>query len=159
MTPPVVRPAEPGDAGEISALIVATLRGSNAGDYPPEVIDRVAADFAPGPVRRMIGRRRVLAACDGGRILGTAALEGEAVRSVFVLPAAQGRGVGSALMAEIIRMAERDAIATLRLNSSLTARGFYERLGFAATGESLFGEERTVVMVRGLRPASNEWSE
>ncbi len=161
-----IGPADVDDAGEISALIVATLRASNAGDYPSEVIDRVAAGFDAEAVRGMIGRRRVLVARDGRRIVGTAALEGGAVRSVFVLPAAQGRGVGAALMAKILRLAERDGCASLRLNSSLTAVGFYARLGFVATGEALFragpgagppagsGEERTVVMERGLRAPS-----
>ncbi len=152
----VIRPADPDDAGEISALIVATLRTSNAADYPPEVIAHVAADFAPEAVRGMIARRRVLIARDGGRMVGTAALEGAAVRSVFVLPEAQGRGVGAALMAEVARVAARDGCATLRLSSSLTAQGFYERLGFIAVGEALFGDERTITMERDLRAPSTQ---
>ncbi len=149
-----IRPATADDAEAISALILATLRVSSAADYLPEIIARVAADFDPEAVRGMIGRRRVLAAREGGRIVGTAALEDDAVRSVFVLPEAQGRGIGQTLMAEIARMAMDDGRAILRLRSSLTARGFYERLGFLAVGEALFGEERTVVMKRGLAPPS-----
>lgn len=38
----------------------------------------------------------------------------------------------------------------LTLQSSLTATGFYDRLGYRAVREHLHGEERTIVMEKRL---------
>ena len=141
-----IRPAAAADAAALSALIVTTLHASNAADYAPEIIARVVDGFSPPYVEAMIARRSVLVACIDLRIIGTAALDAAAVRSVFVAPEAQGGGVGTALMAEIARLAATSGVRTLRLQSSLTARGFYLRLGFCALGEACHGDERTVVM-------------
>lgn len=84
------------------------------------------------------------------RILGTASLDGGAVRAVFVAPDAQGRGIGRALMAEVERMAAAAGVVMLTLQSSLTAVGFYGTLGFRPVREHHHGEERTVVMERQL---------
>ena len=72
------------------------------------------------------------------------------VRTVFVLPEVQGRGVGSLLMAEIEKAARSLGVTTLVIPSSLTAEGFYARLGFRTVRESHHGDERTIVMERQL---------
>ena len=141
-----IRPARPDDAEELSRVIVGTLQVSNAAEYPPPVIARVSAGFSPEAVTRMIAARRVLVASREDRIVGTASLDGSAVRGVFVLPVAQRLGIGGRLMAEILQMARDIGHDALTLQSSLGAVRFYERLGFAAAGEHLHGEERTVVM-------------
>lgn len=142
-----IRTAAPGDAAAISAVIVETLRVSNARDDPPAVIERVAAAFAPDRVAAMSAERQTLVAAeDGGAVVGTAALEGSAVRSVFVRPGWQGRGIGAALMAEVARRAVAAGVPELALRSSVTALGFYARLGFEAVRDQWDGEERTVVM-------------
>lgn len=61
---------------------------------------------------------------DDERILGTASLDGNVVRAVFVAPETRGRGIGRVLMAVIARAAEVAGVAILTLQSSLTAVGF-----------------------------------
>lgn len=72
------------------------------------------------------------------------------MRAVFVAPDAQERGIGRALMAAVERAAEEADVARLTLQSSLTAVGFYDRLGYRAVRENLHGEERTIVMEKRL---------
>lgn len=149
-----LRPATRDDAAALSALITETLRTGNAADYSSAVIARVAEAFSPACVALMIEQRRVMVACAGARIVGTAALDGDEIRSVFVAPDRQGRGIGRALMVAIARMATDAGVLGLTLHASLTARGFYAGLGFAALGEAVDGEEITVVMRREILPGA-----
>ncbi|PNQ90616.1 GNAT family N-acetyltransferase, partial [Pseudomonas gingeri NCPPB 3146 = LMG 5327] len=86
----------------------------------------------------------------GERIVGTASLDGEVVRTVFVAPDLQGRGVGQALMDEVVRYAVEAGVSLLKVPSTVTAEGFYARLGFQAVGDTWHGEERTIIMERRL---------
>ncbi|UFZ03412.1 GNAT family N-acetyltransferase [Bradyrhizobium ontarionense] len=94
--------------------------------------------------------RRLFVATIGNRIVGTASLEGNAVRTVFVAPDVQARGVGKLLMAEIDRAAREQHMPVLTLRSSVTAEAFNARLGFGAARDSYHGDERTILMERAL---------
>lgn len=143
-----IRPALEDDADEISAVILRALRETNAQDYANEIIARVERSFSPSTVRELIGKRTVLVATIDGRIVGTASLDGSVVRSVFVAPDVQGRGIGKLLMAEIERTARKRNIVKLAVPSSVTAETFYARLGFTAVRDSYYGDERTIIMER-----------
>jgi GNAT superfamily N-acetyltransferase len=131
-------------------LIVSTLRESNARDYPREVIERLAQIFSPGAVLDMMGKRKVFVAVSGQRIVGTASLDGRVVHAVFVAPDVQRRGVGRRLMVEVERTASSAGMATLVVQSSVTAVPFYARLGFQAVRDHYYGEEHTVIMEQPL---------
>jgi ribosomal protein S18 acetylase RimI-like enzyme len=49
----------------------------------------------------------------------------------------QGRGAGRALVAEGIRVAAADGAALVWCNARVSARGFYEKVGFVAVGREL----------------------
>ena len=146
----VVRLAQPDDAEGISRVILAALYGSNAQDYPADVIERVASNFTPDAVRELLKRRVVLVAVQGRVIVGTAALDAKVVRSVFVNPTRQGQGIGRLLMSEIELRAGEAGVTTLSVPSSLTAEPFYARLGFRTVREVDHGNERTLVMEKAL---------
>jgi GNAT superfamily N-acetyltransferase len=145
-----IRPAVKGDAADISRVVLSALHESNARDYGPETIARVARSFIPDEVSVQIAGRQVFVAMASDCLVGTASRDGAIVRAVFVVPGAQGRGIGRALMGAVERAAVAAGIATLTLQSSLTATGFYGRLGYRAVRENLHGEERTIVMEKRL---------
>lgn len=127
------------DADEVSALIRATLLTSNAGDYAREELEAIADWYcAAGLVSRLPYAHRLVAApAEGphaGRIIGTAARRENQVEAVFVAPDWQGAGVGAALMGLLEQGARTLAMRALWLESSLTAVGFYERLGYESAG-------------------------
>jgi len=93
-----VRPATSKDAAAINRVVLASLRESNSQDYPPDVIAQVERSFAPEVVNAQLARRRVFVALLGEKIIGTAGLDGDVVRSVFVDPAHQKSGIGRHLM-------------------------------------------------------------
>ncbi len=148
----VVRLAQPDDAEGVSQVILAALYGSNAQDYPAQVIARVAGNFTPEAVLDLFARRMVLVAVQGRVIVGTAALDAKVVRSVFVNPTRQGQGIGRLLMSEIELRAGEAGVTTLSVPSSLTAEPFYARLGFRTVREVDHGSERTLVMEKALLP-------
>ncbi len=96
--------------------------------------------------------RIVVAELDAA-IVGVAALHrsGE-VRLCYVSPAAAHIGVGRALLVAIEAHAREWGIAGLKLNSTFTARRFYERCGFTSAGEptSPFGVLRGYPYVKAL---------
>ncbi|RWU22836.1 GNAT family N-acetyltransferase [Pseudomonas alkylphenolica] len=142
----LIRGATEVDAVAISEVIVAALRGSNARDYSAEVIEAVEKNFSPGAVLRLLEQRQVFVAVVGGRVVGTAGLDGDTVRSVFVEPGYQGGGIGRLLMARVEAVAVEGGVERLWVPSSITAVGFYLLLGFSEVRNEFYGGERTVVM-------------
>ena len=145
-----IRPAQDDDAADISAVIIRALRDTNAKDYTDEIIARVEQNFSPDAVLALMARRTVFVATIGNHVVGTASLDGSAVRTVFVAPDVQARGIGKLLMAEVERIARERDIQVLTVPSSVTAETFYARLGFKAVRDSYHGDERTIIMERPL---------
>ncbi len=145
-----IRAAREGDAEAISRVIIAALRETNAGDYSPKIIVRVAENFSPAAVLRLLASRVVFVAVQGATVVGTASLDGAVVRTVLVSPSAQKQRVGLKLMAEIEGAARANGIAVLSVPSSITAQGFYAKLGFEVVEERYHGDERTIIMKRSL---------
>ncbi|MET4216924.1 GNAT superfamily N-acetyltransferase [Bradyrhizobium sp. LB7.2] len=119
-----IRLAREDDAAAISAVILRALRETNAKDYTGETIERVERSFSPEVVLQLIGKRTVFVAAIGSRVVGTASLDGSVVRTVFVAPDVQARGIGRLLMAEIERTACARNIPSLTVPASVTAETF-----------------------------------
>ena len=146
----LIRPARRDDAGSISRVIVSALRATNAKDYSEAVIARIEQGFSPAAVSDLLVRRIMFVAVIDDAVVGTASFDGRLVRTVFIDPAYQGRGIGRALMAEVERAAVERGIQVLTVRSSITAEPFYTKLGFSAVRDNYHGEERTIVMERPL---------
>jgi putative acetyltransferase len=73
-----------------------------------------------------------------GRPVGIGVLvpQGSELRACYVTPSETRRGVGSALVAEIERIAREHGLTYLRLASSVTAEPFYLRLGYHVEARS-----------------------
>jgi GNAT superfamily N-acetyltransferase len=134
----------------ISKVILDALRTTNAKDYTPDAIERIAQNFSPVRIQTLLTKRDVIVALRSARVVGTASLDGDVVRTVFVAPDVQNRGVGRRLMDELVRRARARGTVKLSVPSSITAELFYAKLGFASVRDSYHGEERTIVMERRL---------
>ena len=142
----VIRPAAEADAEAASNVVAVTVRESNARDYSRDIVEMVVADSAPERMQAMIRDGDFFIAEENGEIVGVAGLIEGTLRRCFVLPALQGKGIGRELLVAIERMAHRNHLPVLRVNSSLTATGFYERLGFTSEGEDSHNGTRFVKM-------------
>jgi GNAT superfamily N-acetyltransferase len=82
-----------------------------------------------------LDNRLVVGAIDSA-LVGVAALHrGGEIRLCYVSPESARVGVGRALLLALEAHARDWSIATLTLNSTLTARHFYERCGFSIAGD------------------------
>lgn len=132
----VVRPMRDDEARSFLDIQRAAVRGLAAGDYPESAIEA----WAPLPVTDTAlaffrlnhdDEIRLVAELDGEPAgIGALVLADSELRACYVAPPAARRGVGSALVAEIERLARRNGLTHLRLLSSLTAEPFYRSLGY-----------------------------
>ncbi|MCP2071813.1 UNVERIFIED_ORG: GNAT superfamily N-acetyltransferase [Pseudomonas lini] len=129
---------------------MAALRESNAQDYSPDIIKRVQQSFSPSAILSLLTQRQVYVASIDGHLVATGSLDRNTVRSLFVDPAHQGKGIGSRLMATIESMAAQSGVKLLRVPSSITAEGFYLALGFLKIRDEFHGVERTIIMEKVL---------
>ncbi|WP_313197525.1 GNAT family N-acetyltransferase [Rhizobium sp.] len=146
-----IRHASYDDAETISALVRHTIRISNATDYPAVVIDRLVGNFTADAIRGLMAKRVVWIAQQGHELQGTASIDGDMVRTVFVSPEAQGRGIGRMLMSAVEAFAADNGTELVRVQSSSTARSFYSRLGYFDVRAMQYGEERTFLMEKNLK--------
>jgi putative acetyltransferase len=144
----VIRAACEVDAPAIGELCRRAIRETNAADYPPDVIERIAADFSAAEVARRMGDRKVFAAFDGEALVGTISLGRDKVHSVFVHANLQRSGIGARMMAFIEDAARSDGRRALALSSSLTAVPFYASLGYTEAGREVRQGVATVLMVK-----------
>src|SRR3546814_7792229 len=93
-----------------------------------------------------MARRRVYVASVEQRVVATASLDGDVVRSVFVEPSYQGAGVGRRLMSVVCSAALDLGLETLHVPSSITAERFYTALGFHKVRDEFNCAERTIIM-------------
>lgn len=71
-----------------------------------------------------------------GKPIGTARMLADGhIGRIAVLPPCRGRGVGSALLSELLRIADQRGYQRVFLHAQCSAEGFYRRLGFAPVGE------------------------
>src|SRR5215212_4592309 len=125
--PFLIRPAEARDADAITAVHRTSMR--EALPYLPDLHtedeDRVWV------ANMLLPHQEVWVAEAGGRVVGVAALDGEMLAQLYILPGEQGQGIGSALLAKA--MAHRPAGMRLyAFQRNTRARGVYERRGFVA---------------------------
>src|SRR5688572_4783138 len=97
----IIRRAAIDDAEAISRVIVQAVERTNSKDYPPAIIAEVIGNFSPERVIERLLTRQVFAVTEQEMVVGTGSLDGTMVRSVFVLPRFQRRGVGRALLGHI----------------------------------------------------------
>jgi GNAT superfamily N-acetyltransferase len=127
---PTIRQFKPEDGASVSNLIRRTIRISNSTDYPPEVLAPLLEYYSPENIVQINLGRTCLVALVGENIVGTAALEKNKLSSFFVAPEFQGKGIGKILLQAIERVARKQGVFTINLDSSVTAAAFYEKMNY-----------------------------
>jgi putative acetyltransferase len=128
-----IRSASPADATALSDVIHRAVRTSNAPDYDPMVIELLCASFTPEKIIAQMSERDVFAAMLDEAIVGTVSF-GRAkgrLNALFVDPQLHRQGIGARLVRHIEQHAAGAGVVVLWLSASITARPFYERLGYA----------------------------
>lgn len=126
----------PDEAFTFLAMHERSVRGLAARYYPPDVIERWAASPTEERVLAVLknpdDETRLIAELDGEPVgLGTLVIAKSELRACYVVPEAARKGVGSAIVREIERLAENHGVTALELESSINAESFYAALGYA----------------------------
>ena len=125
----------PEDARRFLEIHHAAVRGIAAKDYPTSVVDAWARPITDQSIERFLENRdheiRLVAEIDGEPVgVGAFVVSHCELRACYVAPTATRRGVGSALIVEIERIAQQHGVDHIRLESSITAEQFYSALGY-----------------------------
>ncbi|WP_447589091.1 GNAT family N-acetyltransferase [Aquipseudomonas campi] len=149
-----IRKARLEDAAAISTLIIAAIKETNASDYPASFIEKLPENFSPERIVSRMLARETFISVNNGTVTGTASLDKSTIRSVFVMPRLQGLGIGLALMRHIEELATKNQIKELTVPSSITAEGFYRKLGYAKVREEYEGVEKIIIMSKITSPSN-----
>ncbi|WP_374657188.1 N-acetyltransferase family protein [Phenylobacterium sp.] len=140
----VIFPPGPDDAEDLARLHITCWRETYQGLLPDAFLNRMSVPvharrfraglLNPGPLDATLAaadRRGIIGYAQGGP--SRARRPGEAeVMTLYVLRAAQGRGIGRDLMTGMARIMAANGATSLMLSvlrDNIPARGFYERLG------------------------------
>jgi GNAT superfamily N-acetyltransferase len=150
----LIRRATAADAEAVHRIVLLALRETNAPDYPPSVIDRLALTL-PDKVASNLETWHAFVAVINGQVVGTGSLNGPTVTSVYVHPEYQRRGIATKLMDAVENVASAELQGTLGVQSSVTAKPFYAKRGFITVREGFFGEEPTISMSKDVPQPSD----
>lgn len=118
------------DAEELSELIRRNLRQVLSQEYDPEAIEALLPLYTPERIREWPSGQYTIVCQDAEGVIGTASLDGNRVRNVFVAVDRHGEGIGRLLMEELEAHAREAQLTRLYLHAGLTAEGFYHQLGY-----------------------------
>ncbi len=116
----IVRAAREGDIAATAAVAVASYAGAFAEILGPEILAGYDQDFF---VRRFVAALERLHVADDRGIVGFSLVTDRHLDMLFIAPAAQGRGVGAALLADA---EARGTVSLESFRDNYAARLFYE---------------------------------
>ena len=150
-----LRPYRPADKRFLQQLFFDTIHTVNARDYASEQLNA----WAPLEPNRETWARLDDEYCyvvEYQKVLvgfASLTLDGQ-VDFLYVHKDFQGRGIATTLLKQLERLARKKGLAILAAEASITACGFFEKVGFQAMAENrkmLFGLEfRTFSMQKSL---------
>ena len=138
----LIRGVLPEDAGAIATLLIRSIREICGPDYDNDerILTAWCANKTPETMRREIQNPNSywIVAVDNEVIAGTAlmTITGE-IHLCYLLPEYLGRGIGKAMLNDILRHARTLGLQNVTLESTRTAREFYHRSGFIETGATM----------------------
>ena len=128
----IVRPATPGDAAAMAALLNRIIAiGGTTAHQTPKTADAILTGYIDGPdcITAMVAE-------DAGRLLGWQAIgwwQGEAHIGTFVEPGIQAKGIGAALFAQTLIAARAAGLKVIHASiraDNVPGLAYYARIGF-----------------------------
>ena len=136
-----VRRARSEDIDDFKIITVESVLELCKGDYTPEQLKSLLAQYPQRNVYEKWIRERVLVVAEHERdIVGFAQYfpPNSTIEAVHVLPAYAKQGVGKMLVQFLEEIARGQGTKTIALGSSLNAVGFYEKCGYIRKENSSF---------------------
>ncbi|MBI5390424.1 GNAT family N-acetyltransferase [Candidatus Woesearchaeota archaeon] len=126
----VIRKAKPADAAAVNTMHEETIRTVNKKDYTPQQINVWAGRFTIEKRLEAWKKNRCYVATISKMIVGFGDFRGKEVMGLYVHKKYLGKGVGSKLLERIEIEARKQGIKVLFCTSTITAKEFYQKMGF-----------------------------
>lgn len=138
----IIRRARKSDLLELGRMVRRTVRICNSRVHSSGEILAILKGNSKKAIARKISEWPIfLVAIEEGLIVGTVSVTRDGwMRRLYVTKSFQGRGLGRKLVLEAEALLRKKGFSKMRLNSSLNAKGFYERLGYRPLGRGLVGK-------------------
>lgn len=149
----LIREFHQNDAVEVSSLIRRSILIRDNSSYSNQNIEAIVEHYSPKQVGSGLEFKTVLVYEDDGKIVGTGALEGNEVLTVFIDPEYQNRGIGSKLMDTLEVEASTKGHKEVWLVAGLTAVRFYEKRNYRRVFEKIhpkWGKGITMTKTLGI---------
>lgn len=133
-----VRQATRADLKTIAAIHQESIRELCMGHYSAQQIVAWTTALAGAAYSELLSSRTLLVLEDAGKLLGFSVLDASAahINATYVSAQSARRGGGRSLMDAMEAAARSGGCTELRLNATLNAVPFYERLGYSSSGAS-----------------------
>jgi putative acetyltransferase len=156
-----VRELRPDEDATFRQIHHASVHGLAADHYPKAILDKWSAPIREGePAQpRREGQIRVVAELDGTPVgIGALFPDKSELDAVYVLPSDARKGVGTALVKEIERIAIERGVKRLHLDASLNAEPFYLAMGYEVVerGEHLLNSGQPMACVKVAKNLDTE---
>jgi GNAT superfamily N-acetyltransferase len=125
-----MREFQKADLAALKALVHKTITTCYPAHYGGEAV-RFFLDYHSAEAILQDARKgRTVILDKAGRILGTGTLVEDEIKRVFVDPTFQKQGFGRRIMRQLEEAAARQGVGAVKLDASLPAKAFYDRLGY-----------------------------
>jgi putative acetyltransferase len=143
-----IRRYKEGEEQTLWSLLYETVHKVNNRDYSQAQIEAWAPSQSdPSKWKDRLSRTNPFVAEENGELIGFAELEENGhIDCFYCAHNWQGKGVGRALLHAIEHEASKRGMSCLFAEASITAKGFFEKMGYSIKGEqtvSLRGEQFT----------------
>jgi GNAT superfamily N-acetyltransferase len=125
-----IREFQRADLSALKALVHKTIATCYPAHYCVEAVRFFLNYHSEQAILQDARKGRTVVLDKAGRILGTGTLVGDEIKRVFVDPTFQKQGFGRRIMQQLEKAAVRQGATTVKLDASLPAKVFYDRLGY-----------------------------
>lgn len=137
----IVRPARTNDADAVTHLLRRSITELCVADHHNDAtaLGDWLANKTPDQFHRWLANpdNYMVVAEENHQVLGVGTVRGNGyVSLLYRLPGAEGRGVGRAIFLALEQHVRASGLRELTTESTTTARGFYEGMGFKPVGDT-----------------------
>ena len=118
------------DLEEVLALIHLTIKKCYPEIYQPEVVEFFMNYHSKSEILNRAKTGKILVIKNNKLIIATGFLDAHELGGVYVHPEFQGKGFGSLIVENLLKVAVENKIAKIHLDSTPLAKHMYEKLGF-----------------------------
>lgn len=133
------------DSVKMNNLKKKTFEKINSRDYSKKVINEYLSEQSPRKIRKNMETGEYFVLEYNGKLLGMIELyDNNIVGGMYIKHDCVGKGYGKKLMSFIENYAKKKGLKELVLYPTLTARGFYKKIGYKETGNKNYWKGYTV---------------